>query len=117
MKRRGRVELPVALRRMLTAHAADRMSTRGLRAPAVTAALDHGRVVHIRGADIHAIGRREVASCKRDGIDLSRHEGVQVVCGPEGHVLTVYRNRDFRSLRPRRRRRRAHRHARPRSIS
>lgn len=87
---------------VLTKHASERMYTRGLQPGAVAAALAYGRVIHIRGADIHAIGRCEVELYERDGIDLSRYEGVQVVCGPEGAILTVYRNRNFRGLRPRR---------------
>jgi len=94
---------------MLTDHAVERMTSRGLPPAAVAAALNYGRVVHIRGADIHAIGRRDVECHERDGIDLARYEGVQVVCSPEGVILTAYRNRDFSSLRVRRGRRRAHR--------
>lgn len=97
---------------MLTRHAAERMRARGLRPEAVAAAIAYGRVVHVRDADIHAIGRKEVESGKREGVDLSRYEGVQVVCSREGAILTVYRNRDLRGLRPRRRRRRGHRWAR-----
>lgn len=95
----------------LTKHAVERMSRRGLPSAAVSAALDYGRVVHIRGADIHAIGRREVERYEREGMDLTRYEGVQVVCSPEGAVITVYRNHDFRGLRPRHCRRRSHRRA------
>lgn len=95
----------------LTKHAAERMSRRGLPSAAVSAALTYGRVVSIRGADIHAIGRREVEWYEREGMDLTRYEGVQVVCSPEGAILTVYRNRDFRGLRPRNQRRRSHRQA------
>lgn len=94
---------------VLTKHAAERMSTRSLPATAVAAAIAYGRVVHIRGADIHAIGRREVECHEREGIDLSRYEGVQVVCSVGGTILTVYRNRDFRGLRPRHGRRRSNR--------
>lgn len=86
---------------MLTRHAAERMSTRRLPAAAVTAVITYGRTVRTRGAEILAIGRREVEMYEREGIDLSRYEGVQVVCSREGVVLTVYRNRDFRGLRPR----------------
>ena len=42
-----------------------------------------------------------------DGVELSSVEGVQVVCTDSGSILTVYRNRDLRGLRPRSRR--AHR--------
>lgn len=96
---------------VLTKHATERMNTRGLQPGAVAAAIAYGRVIHIRGADIHAIGRREVELYERDGIDLARYEGVQVVCSPEGAILTVYRNRNFRGLRPRRGRRHIRRRA------
>lgn len=87
----------------LTKHALKRIESRRLTLLAVTAALDYGRVVHVRGAEIHAIGRKEVEQCSRWGLDLSAHEGVQVICTAEGAVMTVYRNRDFRGLKPRRR--------------
>lgn len=90
---------------ILTKHAAERMCVRGLPSNAVAAAIAYGRTVHVRGADIHAIGRREIEWCRREGIDLTGYEGVQVVCASDGSVLTVYRNRNFRGLRPRRRRR------------
>lgn len=64
----------------------------------------YGRVVHVRGAEIHAIGRKEVLRYRQRGIDLRMYEGIQVVCRPgAGVVLTVYRNRDLRGLRPHRR--------------
>ncbi len=88
---------------LLTKHAFYQMNSRGLSPKAIAAAVNYGRVVHTRGAEIHAIGHKEVGLYERDGIDLSRFEGVQVVCSPDGSILTVYRNRDFRGLRPRRR--------------
>jgi hypothetical protein len=91
---------------LLTKHAAERLRRRGLRPSAVEAAIAYGRVVHIRGAEVHAIGRREVELWEREGVALAQYEGVQVVRAHDGIVLTVYRNRDFRGLRPRRR----HRH-------
>lgn len=93
-------EIHRRLRRLLTAHAAERMRTRRLSSVAVATTIAYGRVVHTRGADIYAIGRKEVVALARDGIDLTRFHGVQVVCSPDGKVLTVYRQRDFRSLRP-----------------
>jgi len=92
------------LSEVLTRHARERMGARGLSSTAISAALDYGRVVHTRGAAIHVIGRKEVDWFDRLGIDLSRYEGVQVVCSSDGAVITVYRNRDFRGLRPRHRR-------------
>ena len=83
----------------LTMHASQRMHARGISEAVVQAALEHGRVVHVRGAVIHAIGRKEISRHRRRGIDLSCYEGIQIVCAPDGTVLTVYRNRDFRGLR------------------
>lgn len=85
----------------LTQHATERMATRGVRADAIDAALSFGRVVYIRGADIYAIGRKEVALHAREGIDLAAYEGIQVVVTSGGHILTVYRNRSFNGLRAR----------------
>ncbi len=91
----------------LTRHAVERMSARRLSAKEIQTVLDYGRVVYARGASIHAIGRKEIERFERDGIDLFGLEGIQVVCTSDGSILTAYRNRDFRGLRPRRRHRRA----------
>lgn len=64
--------------------------------------LSYGRVIHVRGAAIHVIGRKEVEKLARSGVDVGCCEGVQVVCTPDGSaILTVYRNSDFRGLKPR----------------
>ena len=88
----------------LSRHARLRTNARRFGVAAVEAALAYGRVVYVRGAEIHAIGRREVLRFRQHGIELRAFEGIQVVCRPgAGVVLTVYRNRNFRGLRPRRR--------------
>ena len=92
----------------LSLHAWQRMSGRGLSPDAIRRAINFGRVAYVRGATIYAVGRKEVERFERDGIDLSDVEGVQVVCSDSGAIMTVYRNRDFRNLRPRRRRARRH---------
>jgi hypothetical protein len=89
----------------LSKHARARIAARRLPLAAVVTALTYGRIVHVRGAAVHALGRKEVARLQRVGIDASSYAGVQVVCSPHGTVLTAYRNHDFRGLRPRRRRR------------
>jgi hypothetical protein len=84
----------------LTNHARKRMNARKLPREAVRSALQYGRVVYTRGAAIHVIGRKEVHKYKKEGINLSAYEGVQVLCNPkDGTVITVYRNRNFRGLR------------------
>ena len=91
----------------VTYHAQVRMDSRRISEEAVTAVLTYGRAVYARGAKIFALGRREVQRFAREGIDLSGYSGIQVVCSPDGSlVYTVFRNHNFRILRPRRRRNR-----------
>lgn len=85
-------------------HAWERMSGRGLSPDAIRRVIDFGRVAHVRGATIYAVGRKEVERFARDGIDLSDVEGIQVVCSECGVIMTAYRNHDFRGLRSNRRR-------------
>ena len=87
----------------LTNHARRRMNARRLSDQTVMTVMLYGRLVRARGAEIYAIGRKEVDRyLAEEGIDLSGVEGVQVVCSPDGAILTVYRNNDFRRLRSRR---------------
>ena len=90
----------------LTHHARCRIDARGFSRRAVAAALDYGRELHTRGAVIYVLGRREVARARREGLDLSAHEGVHVVCSADGAVITAWRRRDLRPLRGGDRRRR-----------
>lgn len=84
-----------------TRHAAQRSRTRGIPTRAVTAAVAFGRHRAARGADIYIVGWREVRMQARYGLDLSRWQGVEVVCAHDGTVLTVYRNKLPRALRDR----------------
>lgn len=89
----------------LTKHAWERSNARGLSNEAIDAAIQYGRVVHVRGAAIHVIGKKEVRRFAEIGVDLEKYEGVQVVCSPDDEaVLTAYRNHDLRGLRPNHRR-------------
>lgn len=86
----------------ITQHAWTRMGGRGLNCHTIDTVLSYGRVIHVRGAAIHVIGRKEVERLARSGVDVGGCEGVQVVCTPDGSaILTVYRNSDFRGLKPR----------------
>ena len=91
----------------ITAHAWTRMGARRLNSRTVDMVLNFGRVVYVRGAAIHVIGKKEVEKLSRQGLDVGDCEGVQVVCTPDcDTVITVYRNHDFRGLKPRSQRRR-----------
>ena len=87
--------------RRWTNHTTQRMSQRGIGPDAIDAAQDFGRVVHTRGAVIFAVGRNEIAFFAEQGIDLSRLNGLQVVCCPtSGQIITAYQNRSFHGLKP-----------------
>ena len=91
---------------VLTNHALMRIGARGIPLRAVEATLLLGSVFRVRGAKIHALGRKDLLGHEKSGIDdMAAYEGTQVVCTPDGKfVITAYRNRDFRGLRPRGRR-------------
>lgn len=83
----------------ITTHAEVRMCQRSISVHAVQAVLAFGRGVHTRGVTIYAIGRREVREAAAHGEDLGDFEGIQVVCGQDGAVITVYRNHNLSGLR------------------
>lgn len=83
----------------ISTHARKRMHARNLGLTAVKAAMDFGRVVYTRGAIVYAIGRKEVIRCRRQNIDLRPFEGVQVICAPDGTIITTYRNHCFKKVR------------------
>ena len=84
---------------LLSNHAKRRLNQRGIRKHLVDLVLEYGRAIYTRGACIMVIGRKEVQSALKRGLDLRACEGIQVVCCPaEGLVYTVYRNRGFSGL-------------------
>ena len=85
----------------ITKHARSRMNRRRIPPEAVMTVTTYGRVAYVRGAEIYAVGRKEVERYLAEGVDLREVEGIQVVCNPDGAVLTAYRNSNFRGLRPR----------------
>ena len=91
---------------ILTEHARMRLDARRIPTTTVEMTLPFGRERHLKGAPFFAIGRREVERFTRTGVDLRRYEGIHVVCAEDDVVVTAYRNRDFRGLRPRSYRRR-----------
>ena len=97
---RGKVEGDGMGQLVLTEHARMRLGARRIPTTAVEMALLFGRERHVRGATLFAIGRREVKRLVETGVDLKAYEGIQVVCVENDVVVTAYRNRDFRGLRP-----------------
>jgi hypothetical protein len=99
----GGDKVPILQPHRLTWHAQTRLTARSLSHETISAAMTFGRSIRIRGAEIYVIGRKEVEHYRHQGIDLSPFEGIQLVCSRDGAVITIYRNRDFRGLRPHRR--------------
>jgi hypothetical protein len=98
---------------VISAHAQRRMQSRAIRLGVVMRVLQHGRVVHHRGAELVVVGRREIREARQVGLDLSPCAGVHVVVLDAGRLVgTVYRNQSLRGLRPRGRRGRRRRHSR-----
>lgn len=91
----------------LTHHARIRMNARRISPEAVSMVLQYGREVRTRGVLVYVIGRREITEARKEDLDLSALEGIQVLCSEDGDIITTYRNRDLSSLRtsshPRRR--------------
>lgn len=86
----------------MTLHASLRMGSRRISLSDVAVVMSYGRSFHVRGAVIYAMGRREMASCRNDGVTNDGIKGLQVICAPgNDEVITVYRNNDFHSLRRR----------------
>ena len=81
-------------------HAKKQMKRRGISSEAIWKVLEFGREVFTRGAIVYVLGRKEIEHFKNVGINLIGLNGLQVVCGEDLSVITVYRNRNFRRLRP-----------------
>lgn len=81
---------------LISSHALKRMDARGLNRKKFQMVFRYGRRVRI----IYVIGKREVKKYQmKEGVWLAHLEGIQVLCSPnETTVVTVYRNRDFKSL-------------------
>lgn len=91
----------------LSEHAIKRMAQRAINETQIQLALEHGRLIHSRHARFYVIGRKEVQKLRRDGLEVGILEGLQVVVGEKSNaVMTVYKNKNLRKIRPIRRRQR-----------
>jgi hypothetical protein len=88
----------------LTAHAELRMQQRGISTALLQLVLRYGRTLHERGLSFRVIGHKEVERYAREGVNLSRAEGVHVLVHSDGAVITTYRNQNLRKIRPSKRR-------------
>lgn len=81
----------------MTYHAEARSRARHIPPASIDAVLTYGQCRRNRGAEIYTVGWRDVEWWAQRGIDLTPFEGVEVVCGHSGRVITVYRKRKRRT--------------------
>ena len=95
---------------VLTNHVHERMQLRDISEEDVLATVEYGRTFYSRGAVFKVIGKKEI-SRYREETDLEHLEGVHVVMGHDGTVITTYRNRRFHRTDFRKPRYRPHRNS------
>ena len=86
---------------LFTNHAKERMFARGFEANTIDIVLAFGRKIYSRGALFYVIGKKEIQRFQ-DKEPLIKHmEGIQVVASTsDDAIITVYRSKDLRSIRP-----------------
>lgn len=93
----------LACRERVTRHACRRMTRRRISLELVDAVLDYGEERRTGDTRVYAVGRRCVQRAARRGVDIRVAEGVHVVCGVDGCIITVFRDRALRTYRRARR--------------
>ncbi len=88
-------EMPAVDEFRVTRHAVERMDARRIPYFAVQVVLTYGQFSWVRGSQIFTITRRQVKRASLHGHDLAPFHGIQVVCSPNGSILTVYKNQTF----------------------
>lgn len=83
---------------LITNHAWRRISGRRIRREGIMAALKYGRRYWNQGRVVYRLDRRCVQKASYDGVKIHAHEGIHVVLGDDGQVVTAYRNRQGKRL-------------------
>lgn len=90
-------DMPAGERRMEPArfswHALCRAARRNIVPDAVEYVLAYGRVVHRTGITFYFLAARDVPAADRRTSWAARLVGTVVLMGPDGEIITVYRNR------------------------
>ena len=81
-------------------HAKLREDQRGISQRQIMLAYKYGRIIHSRRASFHVIGKKEVEMYGSIDPELKEMNGIQLVVSSNGTLLTVYRNKDLRKIRP-----------------
>ncbi|MDO6718693.1 hypothetical protein Q4575_04735 [Psychrosphaera sp. 1_MG-2023] len=81
-------------------HAQIREGQRGISQKQVLLAYRYGRIIHARRAVYHVVGKKEIEKYGDIEPDLKNMNGVQLVMSANGTVLTAFKNKDLRKVRP-----------------
>ena len=85
-------------------HASLRMNQRCIDKSSLETVLKFGRLIRSRGASFYVLGKRDSSHLQSIGIKVQRLENTQVVVDEKTNtVITVYKNNNFRKIRPIRR--------------
>lgn len=84
----------------VTFHAETRMSQRGICFDTLDLILQFGRKIRSKGAIFYVIGKKEIVKYSKIEPKIKDMEGMQVLTNHEGTVITTYRNKNLRSIRP-----------------
>lgn len=84
----------------ITFHAEMRMCQRGICANTLELILQFGRKIRSKGATFYVIGKKEIQKYNTIEPKIKDMEGMQVLISAEGTVITTYRNKNLRSIRP-----------------
>ena len=81
-------------------HAKVREGQRGISQKQIILAFNYGRVINARRAVYHVVGNKEIAKYGSIEPELKEMNGIQLVMSANGMVLTAFRNKDLRKVRP-----------------
>jgi hypothetical protein len=81
-------------------HAILREEQRGISQKQIVLVYKYGRIIHSRRANYHVIGKKEIEMYRSIEPELKEMNGIQLVVSSNGILLTVYRNKDLRKIRP-----------------
>ena len=79
-----------------TYHAWRRISSRSIPEEGIEAAIEYGRYYRNQGRAVYRLDRRSIQKARQNGADsirLRAYEGIHVVIGNQGEIVTVYRNK------------------------
>lgn len=78
-----------------TEHASKRAQQRGISEAMIAAALRFGRKQFKKGALYYSVGRKEIKKYVKQCSLLKEMNGVHLVTGRDGRIITVYKNKAF----------------------